>query len=56
VFYKRDANGRPTNEVSGVYLQIGGTTRIRFPDGTVISGKHYNTFIDPTTKELKQPG
>lgn len=56
VFYKRDANGKPTNEVSGVYLQIGGSRRILFPDGTTISQKHYSDYIDSTTKQLKQPG
>ncbi|WP_170164709.1 pilin [Thiocapsa rosea] len=55
VFYKRDANGKPTSEVSGVYLQIGGTQHIRFSNGTTVSGKHYSNYIDNDSKQLRLP-
>ncbi|CRI64689.1 Pilin (modular protein) [Thiocapsa sp. KS1] len=55
VFYKRDANGKPTSEVAGVYLQIGGTRHIRFSNGTTVSGKHYGDFIDNDSKQLRLP-
>ncbi len=54
VFYKRDANGKPTSEMAGVYLQIGGTRHVRFSNGTTVSGKHYGDYIDGS-KQLRLP-
>jgi len=55
IFFKRDSYGVVTSEPAGVYLQIGGSRIIRFSDETVISNKHYSTYIDPITKELTPP-
>ncbi|MEI7885403.1 MAG: prepilin-type N-terminal cleavage/methylation domain-containing protein [Clostridia bacterium] len=55
IFFKRDTQGVVTAESAGVYLQIGGNSMIRFSDGTVIKNKHYSTYIDSITKELKPP-
>ncbi|WP_296806278.1 pilin [Thiocapsa sp.] len=55
VFYKRDANGNPTSEVAGVYLQIGGASHIRFSNGKTVSGKHYSNYIDNDSKQLRLP-
>lgn len=55
VFYTRDASGKPTSEVAGVYLQIGGTRHIRFSNGTTVSGKHYSEYIDNDSKQLRLP-
>lgn len=55
VFYKRDANGNPTSEVAGVYLQIGGASHIRFSNGKTVSGKHYSNYIDNDSKQIRLP-
>ncbi|NCB42044.1 MAG: pilin [Clostridia bacterium] len=55
IFFKRDSYGVVTSEPAGVYLQIGGSRMIRFSDETVVSNKHYSTYIDPVTKELTPP-
>jgi prepilin-type N-terminal cleavage/methylation domain-containing protein len=55
VFFKRDTKGVVTSELAGVYLQIGGSSMIRFSDGTVVTNKHYSNYIDPNTKQLKPP-
>ena len=55
VFYKRDANGKITSEVSGVYLQIGGTRHVLFANGDTASGQHYDDFLAGDPKQLTPP-
>ncbi|WP_269752127.1 pilin [Thiocapsa bogorovii] len=55
VFYKRDANGKITSEVSGVYLQIGGKRHILFSNGDAASGEHYGDFLAGDPKQLTPP-
>jgi prepilin-type N-terminal cleavage/methylation domain-containing protein len=53
VFYARDAQGRITGQVQGVYLQLGGTRSIYFANGTTVSGPHYTNYIQ--NAQLIQP-
>ena len=55
VFFKRDGNGNITSAVAGVYLQIGGNSRIYFSNGTMIVNKHYSGYINTNNRELSPP-
>ena len=53
VFFKHDGNGNITSDIAGVYLQIGGDSRIYFSNGTTVVNKHYSNYINTNTRELK---
>jgi type II secretory pathway pseudopilin PulG len=55
VFFKHDGNGNITSDIAGVYLQIGGDSRIYFSNGTMIVNKHYSSYINTNTRELRSP-
>jgi len=55
VFFKHDGNGNITSDIAGVYLQIGGDSRIYFSNGTTVVNKHYSNYINTNTRELKPP-
>jgi type II secretory pathway pseudopilin PulG len=55
VFFKRDGNGNTTSDIAGVYLQIGGNSRIYFSNGTMIVNKHYSNYVNTKIREFRPP-
>jgi len=55
IFFKHDASGNITSDLAGVYLQLGAARSIYFSNGTKIENKHYSSYIDAISRELKPP-